>query len=58
MEIELIKIRGMAAQVDDDCLVYFIDMAISEVGTRLNNREDSKEKFAKPIAISGYRKSH
>jgi hypothetical protein len=58
MEIELTKIRGMAEQVDDDHLVYFIDMAISEIETKLNYRNDSKEKSARPIVISGPRTSH
>jgi hypothetical protein len=59
IEIELTKIRGLAEQVNDDYVVYFIDMAISEVEARLNNyRNDNKEKSTKPVVISGARKSH
>jgi hypothetical protein len=57
IEIELAKIRGMAEQVDDDHLVYFIDMAISEVATKISYRNDNKEKSARPILISGPRKN-
>jgi hypothetical protein len=56
IEIELTKIRGLAEQVNDDYLVYFIDMAISEVEARLNYRNDNKEKSTKPVVISGARK--
>jgi hypothetical protein len=58
IEIELTKIRGMAEQVDDDHLVYFIDMAISEIETKLDYRNDNKGKYARPIVISGHGKSH
>ena len=58
IEIELTKIRGMAEQVDDDHLVYFIDMAISEIETKIDYRNDNNRKFAKPTLTSGARKSH
>jgi hypothetical protein len=58
IEIELTKIRGMAERVDDDHLVYFIDMAISEVGTKRSYRNDNKEKSAKLTVISGDRNRH
>ena len=45
IEIELTKIRGLAEQVNDDYLVYFIDMAISEVEARINYRNDNKEEI-------------
>jgi hypothetical protein len=57
IEIELTKIRGMAEQVADDYLVYFIDMAISEVETKLNYRNDNKEKSGRPIVILRSKKS-
>jgi hypothetical protein len=31
IEVELITIRGMAQQVNNDYLLYIIDMAIAEV---------------------------
>ena len=58
IEIELTKIRRMAEQVDNDHLVYFIDMAISEIETKLDYRNDNNRKFAKAILTSGARKSH
>ncbi len=58
IEIELTKIRGMAEQVDNDHLIYFIDMALSEIETKLDYRNDNSGKYAKPILTSGARKSH
>jgi hypothetical protein len=57
MEIELTKIRDMATQIDGDHLVYFVDMAISEVATRLDYLNDNKEKYSKPVVISRPRKT-
>jgi hypothetical protein len=51
IEVELTKIRGLAEQVDDDHLVYFIDMAISEIETKPDFRNDNKEKSARPMVI-------
>jgi len=43
IKIELTRIRGIAEEANNDCLLYFIDMAISEVETKSHYRSDKRE---------------
>jgi hypothetical protein len=52
IEVELTMIRSMAAQVNDDYLLYIIDMAIAEVDSKSIFGNDNKEKFVSSTAVS------
>ncbi len=43
IKVELTRIRGIAEGANNDCLLYFIDMAISEVETKSHSRNDKGE---------------
>ena len=52
IEAELTKVRRVAEQIHDDCLVYFIDVAIAEAASKSNYRNDEsslREKLLKPF---------
>src|ERR1700739_3068202 len=53
IEVELTRIRQMVEQVDNDYLLYFIDMAISEVGASDNNYRNDNKKDSALRGISG-----
>ena len=40
IKVELIRIRGIAEEANNDCLLYFIDMAISEVENKSSYLKD------------------
>jgi hypothetical protein len=40
IKVELTRIRGIAEEANNDCLLYVIDMAISEVETKSHYRND------------------
>ena len=58
IEVELTMIRSMAAQVNDDYLLYIIDMAIAEVDSKSMCGNDNKAKFGAPIAVSLLRNNY
>ena len=45
IKVELTRICRIAEKVNNDCLLYFIDMAISEVETKSHYRNDKREVF-------------
>ena len=52
IEAALTKIRHVAEQIHDDYLLYFIDMAIAEVGSKSSYRNDKsspRRKILKPF---------
>ncbi len=53
VEIELIRIRKMAAQTEDDFLLYLIDMAIIEANAKDRASNDS---LATPVEESRWQK--
>jgi hypothetical protein len=58
IEAELTRIRRVAEGIQNDYLLYFIDMAIAEVESKPKYRNDNKETFAMPAAISSLRKTY
>jgi len=45
VKVELTRIRGIAEEANNDALLYFIDMAISEVQTNFHYRNDKGEVY-------------
>jgi hypothetical protein len=57
IEVELTRIRRIAEQADNDYLLYFIDIAISEAGGKPTHRKDNRGGSALGSAISGLNKA-
>jgi hypothetical protein len=53
IEVELTRIRRIAEQANNDYLLYYIDIAISEAGGKPNHRNDNRSGSAVRTAISG-----
>jgi len=53
IEVELTKIRRIAEQADNDYLLYYIDIAISEAGGKPNHRNDNSGGPGLRTAMSG-----
>jgi hypothetical protein len=55
VEIELRRVRSMAARADDDALLYLIDMAIMEAKSRACSHAPNGERSAAGRTDSGVR---
>jgi len=58
IEVELITIRGLAQQVNNDYLLYIIDMAIAEVNCKSICGNDNKASFVASTATSSLRNKY
>jgi hypothetical protein len=55
IEAELTRIRRIAEQADNDYLLYFIDIAISEAGGKPAHRNDNGDGSGLGTAMSGFK---
>jgi hypothetical protein len=58
IDAALTKIRRVAEQIHDDCLLYFIDMAIAEVASKSSYRNNNDEILAEPIVTASISKDY